>query len=80
MERIEVDLEVQEYDEKKYCIPIWKKFLLKPKEAAAYTNIGENTIRKLTKEPNCNFILYDGNRILIKRKEFEKYLTNIQHL
>ena len=43
-------------------------------EAVEYSNIGETTIRKLLHEKGCPFLLKIGNRHLVKRKEFEKYI------
>lgn len=45
-------------------------------EAAEMTNIGQNRINKLLKAPNCPFVLYVGNKKLVKRKEFEKFLSD----
>lgn len=43
-------------------------------QAVAYSGIGENTLRDyIKKNPNEDFILFVGNKILIKRKEFEKW-------
>lgn len=61
-------------------VPIWEKLTLTVEEACEYSNIGENRIRQLTNNPNCNFVLYAGNKKLIKRKEFEKYIQNIQNV
>lgn len=58
-------------------LPIWEKVLLTIEEAAAYSNIGVNKIREISNDPRCPFILYNGNRRLIKRREFEKYLEKI---
>lgn len=55
-------------------IPIWEKAALTVEEAAAYSNIGLNKIRDLCNQKNCPFVLFVGNRRLIKRKLFEKYL------
>ena len=60
----------------KYMIPISEKNNLTVKEAAAYFNLGENKIRELTKTKDCPFVLWDGNRRLIKRRLFEKYINN----
>lgn len=60
---------------KKYEVPIWEKMNLTIEEAAAYSNIGINKIRSLTEEPFCTFVVYVGNKRLIKRKEFEKYVA-----
>ena len=56
-------------------IPFWIKINLTIKEAAAYSNIGINKIEELLKQPHCNFVLYVGIKKLVKRKEFEQYLS-----
>lgn len=56
-------------------IPFWYKLNLTIKEAAAYSNIGINKIENLLKQPQCNFVLYVGNKKLVKRKEFESYIS-----
>ena len=55
-------------------VPIAEKSLLTPEEAAAYFNIGVNKIRMMTDNPNSPYVLWCGNRRLIKRKMFEEYL------
>lgn len=55
-------------------VPIWEKANLTLEEAAAYSNIGINKLRDLTNEPNCNFVLFCGNKRLIKRKLFDKFI------
>lgn len=57
-------------------VPVWEKMCLTIEEAAAYSNIGINKIRELVKSPRCTFVLYVGNKKLIKRKEFEKFISN----
>ena len=48
-------------------------------EAAAYSSIGINKIREMLKIPNCPFVLYIGNKKLVKRREFENYIeVNIE--
>ncbi len=56
-------------------VPIWEKALLTINEAAAYSNIGIHKITDLVKRPSCKFVLYVGNRRLIKRKEFEEFIS-----
>lgn len=56
-------------------IPFWLKVTLTIKEAAAYSNIGINKIEELLKRPKCDFVLYVGNKKLVKRKEFEQYIS-----
>lgn len=61
-------------NDKKF-VPIWEKLALTIEEAAEYSNIGINRIEKMTKQPNCLFVLYIGRKKLVKRKEFEKYIA-----
>lgn len=56
-------------------IPFWLKLNLTVPEAAAYSNIGINRIEKLLKQPKCDFVLYVGKKRLVKRKEFEQYIS-----
>ena len=46
------------------------------KEAAAYSNIGINKINKMLQVPGCSFVLYVGNKKLVKRQEFERFIKN----
>lgn len=55
-------------------IPVWEKYALTIKECAEYTNIGENRLRELIKSDGDSFILIIGNKTLIKRKAFERYI------
>lgn len=55
-------------------IPIWCKSNLTIEEAAKYFNIGENKLREISDNSNCEFVLYVGTKKLIKRIKFEKYL------
>lgn len=60
----------------KYEVPIWEKSNLTLEEAAAYFGIGMAKLRQLTDEENCNFVLFNGSKRLIKRKSLEKYLES----
>lgn len=57
-------------------IPICQKLNLTLKEAAEYSNIGVNRLTILTNEPNCPFVLFVGNKRLIKRMKFEEYINS----
>lgn len=61
---------------KKYEIPIWEKVTLTVEEAAAYSNIGINKLEEMSRMPRCPFVLYIGRKKLIKRKEFEQYISS----
>jgi len=56
-------------------VPIWEKSNLTIEEAAEYSNIGQNKISSLLKEPRCPFVLYVGAKKLVKRKEFERFIS-----
>jgi len=58
-------------------VPIYQKQNLTLEEAAEYSNIGINRLTMLIKEPTCNFVLYVGNKKLIKRKLFDEFIENI---
>ena len=56
-------------------IPVWEKANLTLEEAAAYSNIGINRLRELSDGDQCPFVLFVGNKRLIKRKQFDAYLA-----
>ncbi len=56
-------------------VPIHLKATLTIREAAEYSNIGINKIDQLLKAPRCPFVLYVGTKKLVKRKEFEQFLS-----
>lgn len=56
-------------------VPIPQKVTLTVKEAAEYSNIGINRLESLLRTPRCPFLLYVGNKKLVKRKEFEKFIS-----
>lgn len=58
-------------------IPIWEKMNLTLKEASQYFGIGINKLRDITDQDNCEFVLWVGNKRLIKRKRFESYLDKM---
>ena len=58
-------------------IPIWERYTLTIEEASKYFRIGENKLRRLAEEnKNANWLIMNGNRILIKRKQFEKIINS----
>lgn len=67
-------------EESNVKVEIKDKINLSIEEAVEYSNIGETTIRKLLKIKACPFLLRVGNKQLIKRKEFEKYLETIHYI
>jgi len=57
-------------------VPIHLKMALTIREAAEYSNIGINKIDNLLRSPNCPFALYVGTKKLVKRKEFEQFISS----
>ena len=55
-------------------IPIWEKSNLSLEEAAAYSGIGINKLREITNEDRCKFVLWEGNKRLIKRRLFDQFI------
>ncbi len=57
-------------------VPINEEVTLTIREAAEYSNIGINRLEALLRSPRCPFVLYVGKKKLVKRREFEKYITD----
>ena len=55
-------------------VPVWEKANLSLEEAAAYFGIGINKLRDMTSDENSPFVLWNGNKRLIKRKQLERFL------
>ena len=59
-------------------VPIWEKYTLTIEEASKYFRIGENKLRRLAeKNINSGWVIMNGNRLQIKRKQFEKIIDNL---
>ena len=57
-------------------VPIHFKMTLTIKEAAEYSNIGINKLDSLLRSPKCPFVLIVGTKKLVKRKEFEQFISD----
>lgn len=55
-------------------IPIWQKTALTLEEAAAYSGIGVNKLRKMSDDEHCDFVLWNGTKRLIKRRKLDEYV------
>ncbi len=55
-------------------VPIWVKTNLTLEETAAYSGIGINRIREISNNENCPFVLWVGNKRMIKRRLFDEYI------
>ena len=56
-------------------VPIHLKMTLTAREAAEHSNIGINKIDSMLRSPNCPFVLFVGTKKLVKRKEFEQFIS-----
>lgn len=56
-------------------VPLWHRYTMTIEEAAEYYHIGEGKLRSLVDaHPNEDFYVKNGNRVLIKREKFERFL------
>lgn len=60
--------------DKDMTVPIWERAALTLEEASAYSGIGIKKLRQLTDEPTCNYVLWNGNKRLIKRKKLDEFI------
>jgi excisionase family DNA binding protein len=58
-------------------VPIWEKSNLTVEEATSYFGIGRDKIKEISNDDRCPFVLWVGNKRLIKRKRFEEYLDKM---
>ena len=59
--------------------PIGKKYTLSSGEASRYFRIGKKKPRRLAeKTPDANCLIMTGNRLQIKRKQFEKVIDELE--
>ena len=60
---------------KNEVVPLWEKYTLTIQEAAEYFHIVEKKLRKLAEEnTDAEYIIMNGNRVMIKRKLFEQFI------
>ena len=58
-------------------IPYWERYMLTIREAAEYFHIGEKKMRQIVEDyEGADFIIMNGNRAMIKRKNFELFLDS----
>lgn len=61
----------------KYNVPLWHKSNLTVEEAEAYSGVGRTKLRQLSNSEDCPFVLWNGTKRLIKRKQLDEYLENM---
>lgn len=55
-------------------IQAWEKLTMPIADAAKYAGIGEKKLRQIVRDPECSFALHVGQKTVIKRKLFEKFI------
>lgn len=55
-------------------VPIWERSGLTLEEAASYSGVGRDKLRKLSDREDCPFVLWVGTKRLIRRKKLDEYL------
>lgn len=58
-------------------VPVWLKTNLTVKEASAVSGIGEQSIREQAILPTANFAFKVGNKTMINRNLFDKYVEEV---
>ena len=61
-------------------IPVWERVTLTVQEAVDYTGIGRDKLYEITERDDCDFVLWVGNRRLLKRRKLEEYIEKAYSL
>lgn len=61
-------------------MPLWERYLMTIEEASSYFRIGENKLRQLANEYKEECVVMNGNRMLIKKKKFEKVIDRLEQI
>lgn len=61
-------------------IPLWEKVTLTIEEASNYYGIGQTSLRNAIKNPSCTFVFYVGSKPMIKKREFDNYISKHNEL
>lgn len=61
-------------------MPLWERYLMTIEEASSYFRIGENKLRQIDNEHKRECVVMNGNRMLIKKKNFEKVIDKLEQI
>lgn len=70
-------IEIGSHNKSVVTVPIWIKPYLTIEEAAEYTGIGRDKLYEMTSLTDCPFVLWVGNRRMIKRRIFDEYIEQM---
>ena len=65
---------MQQVNRSEELIPVQEKYALTIQEASEYFSIGIKKMRRLAEDNLGRFAIYSGNRYLIIRTKFEKFM------
>ena len=68
------------YRAEKRETPLCEKILLTKSQAAELSGLGKQRINSIVAKNKDNMIVYNGNRVMIKRRKLEKYLEDLNTL
>ena len=63
------------YEDKVALVPLWHRYGLTLEEATAYSGIGRDKLIELSSQPDCEFVIWCGNKRLFKRRKLEEYVA-----
>ncbi len=66
--------QMENNNSRKIEVPIWHKANLSIDEAVAYSGIGRAKLYEMTNREDCPFVLWIGNRRVVKREAFDEYI------
>lgn len=68
------------YDEKHALVPVWKKYAITLEEANAYTGVSRHVLKKISDDPECDFVIQIGIKRLLKREKLVEFINNAYSL
>lgn len=71
----QIDMEVN-MQEAVIIVPVENKYLLTIQEATLYFGLGEKKIRDIARLQGKEVAIMNGNKVMINRKKFEKFLDD----
>lgn len=61
-------------------MPLWERYLMTVEEASSYFRIGENKLREIAREYKEECVVFNGNRMLIKKKKLETIIDQLEEI
>lgn len=61
-------------------MPLWERYLMTVEEATSYFRIWENKLREIAREYKEECVVFNGNRMLIKKKKLETIIDQLEEI